>query len=214
MAYIIDVVVSVLGFLSGIRQSVITEANRSTKVLGDLMLKLTEEANEFKDLEKEKRAEFELRIWGIQYDLVYGIARARALAKGVAVDVTDQARSTVAGGIDVAKKPSVLAEEAAVAIMDQARSTTEDVIVVAVKVREDLESNTRELERKMAQVFKKTASLLVTATFSGKISTAAAVNIGDIEEMGEGLKPSLSLNQNPDQPMCWIQTSSHCMRRS
>ena len=39
---------------SGTIQSVIKEANRSAKVLGDLIMKLTEEADKFKGLEKEE----------------------------------------------------------------------------------------------------------------------------------------------------------------
>ena len=40
-AYIADVAAPVLALLDGTRQSIITEANHSTKNLGDLMLKLT-----------------------------------------------------------------------------------------------------------------------------------------------------------------------------
>ena len=51
------------------------------------------------------------------------------------------------------------------------------------------------------EVFEKTASLSDAATNVGNISTAADTNIGDRKEMGEGLEPSMYLNQEADQPM-------------
>ena len=160
------------------------------------MLQLTEEADKFKGLEKEKRAEFELRIRELEYDVADGMARARVLAEAFAV--TDQARSTAADEIDSAEKARVLAEEAAVAITDQARSTAADDIVAVEKAREELERKIGEPSIQMVEVFEKSASLSAI----GEISTAA--DIDDGEEMGEGLEPSMSLNQKADRPMSSI----------
>ena len=56
----------------------------------------------------------------------------------------------------------------------------------------------------MVEVFEKTASSSAAATNVGEISTAAATNIGNGEEIGEGLEPSRSLNQKADLPMSSI----------
>ena len=116
---------------SGTIQSVIKEANRSAKVLGDLIMKLTEEADKFKGLEKEKRAESELRIWYIEYDIADGMARARVMAEEAAVTVADNERSTAADGIDAVEKARLLADEAEVSIMYKAISTAVGGTVMA-----------------------------------------------------------------------------------
>ena len=123
------------------------------------------------------------------------------LAEDAAVDITYQARSAAADRIDVAEKARELAEEVTVSITDQAILTTANGIVAAEKAGEDIERKTRELSIHNVQVFEKTASLPAAANNVGEISTSAAANIDNGEEIGEGLEPSLPLNQNPEKPM-------------
>ena len=52
MAYSADVAASVLALIAVTRRSVITEANHSNRLLGDLMINLTEEADKFKGFKK------------------------------------------------------------------------------------------------------------------------------------------------------------------
>ena len=120
------------------------------------------------------------------------------LDEEAAVDVTYQARSTAVDGIDVAEKARVLAEEVTVSITDQTILTAADGIVAAEKAGEDIERKIRELSIHNVQVLEKTASLRAAATNVGEISTSADANIDNGEEMGEGLEPSLPLNQKPD----------------
>ena len=65
-----DVVAYILALVAGTGRSIITEAIHFTKVLGYLMLNLAEEADRSKGMDKEKRAEFELMIWELKYNVV------------------------------------------------------------------------------------------------------------------------------------------------
>ena len=122
---------SISALLVGTRKFVIMEANCSAKVLGDMMMKLTEEAYKFKCLEKEKMVEFGLRIRELEKNVDEVMARARVLNKDVAVAVTDQVKLNAADRIDTIEKARVLDEEAAVAIMDQGRWTAANGVVAA-----------------------------------------------------------------------------------
>ena len=70
------------------------------------------------------------------------------------------------------------------------------------KAREDMERKTREIFIHMVEVFKNTASLLATEIMSARFQ----VPLSPISEMymGEGLEPSLLLNQKADQPISSI----------